>query len=151
MSQAYAMHVRAFLVLLLTSAAPLLAADVEVSPSGWSSERLQYSSAVRTTVMQLLINPSKFDHRPVRVIGVLSTEFEDRRLYFSTEFYDAFLPQYAIDLRFPSGALAASTRFQGKFVMLEGIFQADGGSMNNGVIDVTLLEIAEERRRGKTR
>jgi hypothetical protein len=101
--------------------------------------------------MQLLSNPVSLDRRAVRVIGVLSVEFEDHRLYFSKEFYEAFFPQYAIELRLPSGAVAPSKRFQGKYVVVEGTFRAQVDAMSNGAIEVTSLEVAEEPRRGRAK
>lgn len=136
----------ALLILLPIIASP---AEVKVSASGWSSERSHDAPAMRTTLMQLLSNPVPLDRHAVRVIGVLSVDFEDHRLYFSKEFYDAFLPQYAIELRLPSGAAAASKRFQGKYVVVEGTFKAQVDAMSSGAIEVTSLEVAEEPRRGR--
>lgn len=138
----------AALILLPITAAP---AEVKVSASGWTSERSYDTPAKRTTVMQLLSNPVPFDRRAVRVIGVLSVDFEDQRLYFSKEFYDAFFPQYAIELHLPGGAVAASKRFQGKYVVVEGTFRAQVDAMSNGAIEVTSLEVAEEPRRGRAK
>jgi hypothetical protein len=131
---------------MLMPAAPVFA-ELKVSASGWSSERSYNVSAMRTTVLQLMTTPTPFDGRTVRVVGVLSVEFEDHRLYFSKEFYDAFLPQYAIELRLPKGAEAASTQFQGKYVLVEGTFRIESGTASNGLIEVTSLEAAEEPRR----
>lgn len=134
---------------------PLLEAraaeSLTVTNSGWSTPLSFNASPSVTTLLQLLTNPLPYDQRRIRVTGVLSVEFEDNRLYFSKEFFEAFYPQYAIDLRLPSGAVKASNRFQGKYVAVEGTFRVDSASRNHGIMEVTSLEMAEQPRNVRAR
>jgi len=138
----------------LLAALPLIASaadPIKSNNSGWSTNPSINTSPVHVTLLQLLTNPVPYDQRYIQLMGVLSVDFEDNRLYFSKEFFDAFYPEYAVEIKLPSGALAASTRFQGKYVVLAGTFTLQAGAFSHGLLDVTSMKIAEQPRKAKSK
>jgi hypothetical protein len=147
-------YIRKLVLLLAIVLLPPIASAAEPlseTNAGWSVSSSFDAPPTEVTLLQLLTNPSPYNGRYVQVMGVLSVEFEDNRLYFSKEFYDVFYPQYAIDIRLPKKALAASRRFQGKYVMLQGTFVVASGPPGSGVMEVTSLRIAPQPRNIKAR
>jgi hypothetical protein len=129
------------------AAAPSLTVD----NSGWSVPPAINSSATNVTLLQLLTNPVAYAERYIAVRGVLSVDREDKRLYLSKEFFDAFFPEYAIEIELPAGAAAASTKYQGKYVTLQGTFSVRTTQFSQGVLHVTSLTEEGQGRRVKSK
>jgi hypothetical protein len=130
-----------------SAAAPTLTVD----NSGWSVPASINASATNVTLLQLLTNPAAYAERYIAVRGVLSVDREDKRLYFSKEFYDAFFPEYAIEIELPAGAAAASTKYQGKYVTLQGSFSVRTTQFSHGTLHVTALMEEGQGRRVKSK
>lgn len=122
-----------------------------INNSGWSVPPSINSSPANVTVLQLLVNPLPYGERYITVRGVLSVEPEDNRLYMSKEFFDAFFPEYAIQIRLPAGAAAASAKYLGKYVTLRGTFSLENTPFSRGVLHVTSLQVDDQGRRVKPR
>lgn len=130
------------LAVWLLAIAPCVASAAEltltVDNSGWSVPASINTSATNVTLLQLLTNPVAYAERYIAVRGVLSVDREDKRLYFSKEFYDAFFPEYAIEIELPAGAAAESTRYQGKYVTLQGAFSVRSTQFSHSISRISL-------------
>lgn len=76
------------------------------------------------SLIQMLATPERFDGRHVRVVGFVHIEFEGNAVYLHREDFEAGLLRNAIWVDFRPGALSAARPINDRYVLLEGIFDA---------------------------
>lgn len=84
----------------------------------------QKSEPLDASLIQLIANPEKYDGKFVRVIGYLLLELEGNALYLHREDYEAQLVKNAIGVDPNSDMEKDRGKFDRKYVLLEGIFDA---------------------------
>jgi hypothetical protein len=62
--------------------------------------------------------------KPVSLRGFLSPEYEDYALYMSRDTYEYFQTEYSVNLSLPENKRLASAPWKGRFVAIEGTFEA---------------------------
>lgn len=79
------------------------------------------------SIIELISNPSDYDGKPIRVIGVGNLEFEGDAIYLSKDDwkYNIFQNGLWIDLGAISISYEEAVSFNGKFVIIEGVFDKD--------------------------
>lgn len=86
--------------------------------------------AIDVSLINLIANPQEYDGKTVRVYGVANMEFEGTALYFSKEDYKHGLSRNAIWLSIDSELWENEyhnlQKFNGKYVLVEGTFVAEG-------------------------
>lgn len=122
------------------------AEQVTVTDNGWAVSKMELGDPTIKSMIQLISNPELYDGKLIKVVGVLSVEEEDHRLYLSKEFYDLRMSQYAVLLNFPAGAEKFSERFQGKYVLLRGKFKLERVGSTFQYLNVKSISLYDEHR-----
>lgn len=103
------------------------------------------------SLINLIAFPEKFNKKLIRVIGICEIEFEGNGLYFSESDYDQTITKNAvwldIDEKLPSMTYEDLKKMNGKYVIIEGVFDAkDKGhfDMYSGSIkEINRLELID--------
>ena len=102
--------------------------------------------------MQLILNPEKYHGELVRVIGVSRIEFEGDSVWFTKEHYYHWILNNALWIEPDYKALNLTRdqleQFNGKYVLLEGIFNKDNhghlGMYSGALEQVTRFQLWEK-------
>lgn len=97
---------------------------------------------VRVSLIQLIANPEKYQGKFVQVFGYVSFVFEGSAVYLTRDDYDTGNPNNALWISVRKDLLTAEDlkRLEGKFVLLEGVF--DGKSFGHmGLFSGTLRDV----------
>ena len=106
------------------------------------------------SLMQLIVNPDKYQDKHVRVIGVSRIEFEGNAIFFTKEHYENRVSENSLWIE-PDYKVLESTpqqlkEFNGKYVLVEGVFNKNNKghfAMNSGALeDITRFELMEKSR-----
>jgi hypothetical protein len=126
-------------------------AQVSVTREGWITKYAGPRPQKATPILNLLATPERYNNKRVRVLGVLSAEFEDQNLYLNSEYYKAVAAEYAILLQLPRGSESASRELNGKYVYLDGIFSDRETRDGHGIIDVIAVSVVNMDERNVNR
>jgi hypothetical protein len=78
------------------------------------------------SLMQLIVNPEKYNGKLVQVIGIANIEFEDNGIFFTKEHYLNRIYKNALWIEPNYDALGATPeqlqKYNGEYVLMEGIF-----------------------------
>jgi len=104
------------------------------------------------SLMQLILNPEKYHGELVRVIGVSRIEFEGDSVWFTKEHYYHWILNNALWIEPDYKALNLTRdqleQFNGKYVLLEGIFNKDNhghlGMYSGALEQVTRFQLWEK-------
>jgi hypothetical protein len=103
------------------------------------------------SMIQLIVNPERYDGSPIRVIAFLNLEFEGDALYLHREDYQKSIFSNAISISLTDRQIALSTKLSGGYVLVEGIFREKNrghfGMFSGSIEQITQIQRWERRRK----
>lgn len=112
----------------------------------WVSENYRNRDYPLVRLITLLVDGSALIDHKVTVVGVLSVEFEDTKLYLTKDSYGYFDTSNALALTLTSAQVSATKAMQGRYVEVSGMVAADPSAMTNG--SMRIVEIVRVALRG---
>jgi hypothetical protein len=79
------------------------------------------------SMINLIANPRKYNHRSIAFFGVIDLDFEDEAVFLSQSDYDSFITKNAIAISDPDKLRKKYGAYNGKYVYVEGIFNRNQG------------------------
>lgn len=110
------------------------------TPTEWKSREFRVSDYSDTRLLSALENGTRLENRKVTLVGVLSVDFEDTRLYLTKEAYGYLIDSSAINLSLTDVQIRACQKMQGKYVAVSGILIQDPASRLVGSVRLTMIQ-----------
>jgi hypothetical protein len=107
--------------------------DIDLQPSASPTISLNEGRVLDVSIIRLIATPEKFDGKYVRVVGFVSLEFEGTAIYLHKDDYQYKLIKNCLWLNLDSDTARAFEKFDQKYVMVEGTFNAK----NRGHLDLS--------------
>src|SRR5688572_1743850 len=78
---------------------------------------------INVSIVELIANPERFQHKRVVVVGFLALQFEHSALYLHKEDFDSGITKNGIWLSLAPEVFNASSNYSGSVVALDGTFE----------------------------
>jgi hypothetical protein len=93
--------------------------------AGYLSKTANPASVDNVSIVQLIVNPERYDGKRIQLIGFLRIEFEGTALYLHREDYERGIEKNALWINIPTGmSKAQSDAVNGQYVICLGTFDA---------------------------
>ena len=110
-----------------------------------------FQPVIEVSIIRLIANPEAYDGKAVRVIGVVSIEFEGTAVYLTPDDYRKMICKNAIWLELDKADQRTYRKVDGKYAIIEGVFKAgyDGhfDAFSGSMVKIKRLEALPFTRR----